>query len=306
MHDFPRLVRRRRALTHTTLAAILALGVARCDLIQNPTRSPTSPAPIGPPPANAAVRYTAVGASDANGVGSTVVCAPFTSCDTGTGYVPDLARQLRTSHDVTLVNLGIPGAVLSPAIQAVGRTNGRDIPANFIDQEMPLVPSNSTLVTVFGGGNDANAVADAILRGAAGSDVKGYIDAQVHAFGSDYDRLLQGIRNRAADAFIIVIDLPNLAALPYASGGTTRQRQVLQHIAVGMSREANRQAGTGIVVVDLMCDPQVYDPSRFSADGFHPNDTGYAYLAQRLQTIVNGASSSPAAACAQMSVVPPL
>jgi len=288
------------------MLAILATGVAGCGLFKKATDALTSPSPIGPPAANAAIRYTAIGASDANGVGSTAVCAPFTSCENGNGYVPVLARQLRSSHDVTLVNLGIPAAVLSPAIQAVAKAAGRDIIANFIDQEMPSVPTNATLVTTFGGGNDANAVADAIARGAAGSDVKGYINTQVGAFGVDYDRLVRGIRSRAADAFIIVINLPNLAALPYASGGTTPQRQILQQIAVGMSREANRQAGTGVAVLDLMCDAQVYDPSRFSSDGFHPNDAGYAYLAQRLQAIVNGAASSPSASCGQMAVVPPL
>ena len=145
-----------------------------------------------------------------------------------------------------------------------------------------------------------------IARGAAGSDLRGYINIQVGAFGGDFDRLVRGIRSRAADAFIIVINLPNLAALPYASGATTPQRQVLQQIAVGMSREANRQAGTGVSVLDLMCDAQAYDTSRFSSDGFHPNDAGYAYLAQRLQAIVNGAASSPSASCAQMAVVPAL
>ena len=270
------------------------------------TDSPTSPTPLGPPAANAPIRYTAIGASDANGVGSTVVCAPFIPCDNGTGYVPVLARQLRSSHDVTLVNLGIPGAVLSPAIQVIARAAGRDILANFIDQELPFVPANATLVTVFGGGNDANAVADAILRGAAGSDVRGYINTQVGAFGADYDRLIRGIRSRATNAFIVVINLPNLAALPYASGGTTQQRQILQQIAVGMSRDANRQAGTGVVVVDLMCDAQVYDASRFSSDGFHPNDAGYTYLAQRVQALVNGTSSSPPSTCGQMAAVPAL
>lgn len=291
------------SLAHIAIIVILASGPAGCG---SGTDSATSPTPLGPPAANAAIRYTAVGASDANGVGSTVVCAPFTPCDNGTGYVPVLARQLRSSHDVTLVNLGIPGAVLSPAIQAMARASGRDVVANFIDQELPFIPSNTTLVTVFGGGNDANAIADAILRGAAGSDVKGYINTQVAAFGGDYDRVVRGIRSRATDAFIVVINLPNLAALPYASGGTTQQRQILQQIAVGMSREANRQAGTGVVVVDLMCDAQAYDTSRFSSDGFHPNDAGYAYLAQRVQAFVNGASSSPPSACGQMAVVPAL
>ena len=126
------------------------------------------------------------------------------------------------------------------------------------------------------------------------------------AFGVDFDRLVRSIRSRAADAFIVVINLPNLAALPYASGAAIEQRRLLQQIAVGMSREANRQAGTGVVVLDLMCDAQVYDASRFSSDGFHPNDSGHAYLAQRVQVLVNGASSSPASTCGQMAVVPAL
>jgi len=296
-------MRTRRALAHVTTVGIVVFGLAGCG---SGADSPTSPTPLGAPPANAPIRYTAIGASDANGVGSAVICAPFVSCDNGTGYVPVLARQLRASHDVVLVNLGIPGAVLSPAIQVTARAIGRDIIANFIDQELPFVPANATLVTVFGGGNDANALADAILRGAAGGDVRGYINTQVGAFGADYDRLMRGIRSRAAEAFIVVINLPNLAALPYATGGTIQQRQILQQIAVAMSREANRQAGNGVVVVDLMCDAQVYDASRFSSDGFHPNDAGYAYLAQRVLLLVNGAASSPPSTCGQMAVVPAL
>jgi lysophospholipase L1-like esterase len=81
---------------------------------------------------------------------------------------------------------------------------------------------------------------------------------------------------------------------------------VLQAIAVGFAREANRQAGAGVVVLDVLCDPQVYDRGRFSSDGFHPNDTGYAYLAERLLAIVNGATPPVASSCSQMSLVPAL
>ena len=77
-------------------------------------------------------------------------------------------------------------------------------------------------------------------------------------------------------------------------------------IAVGFAREANRQAGAGVVVLDILCDPQVYDRGRFSSDGFHPNDTGYAYLAERLLAIVNGATPPVASSCSQMSLVPAL
>jgi hypothetical protein len=50
----------------------------------------------------------------------------------------------------------------------------------------------------------------------------------------------------------------------------------------------------------------VYDRGRFSSDGFHPNDTGYAYLAERLLAIVNGATPPVAPSCSQMSLVPAL
>ena len=294
-----------RQLCRLAFVTIVALGVTSCDGTSANDTS-TSPTPIGPPGTSTPIRYTAIGASDANGVGSSVVCAPLASCEAGSGYVPVLARALRNGRDVTLLNLGIPGAVLGPAIQALARAQGRDVFANFIDQELPLVTGNSTLITIFGGGNDANAVAEAIARGAAGSDIKAYIEGQVRSFGSDYDRLVRGVRGRAPDAFIIVINLPNLAALPYAMGGSILQRQVLQQIAVGMSREANRQAGNGVAVLDLMCDPESYDPSAFSPDGFHPNDAGYGRLAQRLQEIVNGRVTSPPASCGQMTAVPAL
>jgi lysophospholipase L1-like esterase len=249
------------------------------------------------------VYYTAIGASDANGVGSSVPCPPFTACETGTGYVPVLARQLRASRTVTLMNLGIPASVLSPAIEAVGRQYGRDIQGNFVDRQMPFVPRESTLVTVFGGGNDANVVGDALEQGAAGSDVAGYIDRQARAFGADFDRLIAGIRGRAPDAFIIVINVPNLGALPYAARYPVEHRRVLQSLSVAFSREANRQASAGVAILDAMCDAALYASSNFSSDGFHPNDAGYAHLASRLAAIVNGSVSAPASSCAPMQAV---
>src|SRR5438045_8890901 len=51
-------------------------------------------APSGPPAAGATIRYTAVGASDANGVGSSVPCFNE-ECPDGMGYVPVAARALR-------------------------------------------------------------------------------------------------------------------------------------------------------------------------------------------------------------------
>jgi lysophospholipase L1-like esterase len=296
----------RLQLTRLCLAAVLAITGSGCDFIKD-RLSPTSPTPVGPPAAGVAVSYSAIGASDALGVGASVPCQLFSPCESGTGYVPQLAREMRAqSRDVTTVNLGIPAAVLSPAIQTIARSHGRDVPANFIDHELAFLAPGATLVTVFAGGNDANAIGFAMQRGAHGTDITGYVDTQIRTFGTDYDRLIQGIKSRAPSAFIIVINLPNLAAFPYAAGYTQQERQVLQRLSVGFSREANRQAGSGVVVLDLMCDAAVYDRSRLAADGFHPNDAGYAYLAQRLLAIVNGGASSAAASCSQMQVVPAL
>ena len=295
----------RRALACTLLAATTVVASSGCHLFAQDA-SPTAPSPTGPPAANAAVRYTALGASDANGAGASVVCIPLTPCDNGTGYVPLLARRLRASRAVTLTNLGIPASVLSPAIQQIARQHGRDVPANFIDREMPFVPGDATLVTIFGGPNDTNALGDAIAQGAAGTDLRGYIETQVRAFGADYDRLVRAVRARAPGAFILILNVPNMAGLPYAAGYSQAQKQVLQAISVGFSREANRQAaaGAGVRVLDLMCDGQIYDPARFSSDGFHPNDAGYGYLAERLLAIVNGASPPVPSVCAQMTLVP--
>ncbi len=283
------------------LAFLVSLVLTACG--SGGSSTPTAPTS---PTSSPAVRYTALGASDANGVGGSVPCLPFTACENGTGYVPSLARLLRASREVTLVNLGIPAAVLSPTMYELGRRYGRDIPANFIERELPFVPADSTLITVLGGPNDVNALGDAVTQGAAGSDVKGYLDTQIRAFGSDYDRLVQGLRSRAPNAFIVLINVPNMAGLPYSSGYSLQVRQGLQYISVGFTREINRQAGSRVVVTDAMCDPQTYAPSGFSSDGFHPNDSGYAYLAQRLLSIVNSGSASTSTSCSQMSLVPAL
>ena len=96
------------------------------------------------------VNYTAVGASDAIGVGASVSCLPFIDCPTGTGYVQILHRQLATGgKQVSLLNLGISGAVLSPRIQTISRSYGPSVNFNFMESELPLerfplVPSTRT------------------------------------------------------------------------------------------------------------------------------------------------------------------
>ena len=258
--------------------------------------------------ANQAVFYTALGASDAIGVGASAPCVPFVPCPDGTGYVPVIARRLGETQTVTATNLGIPAAVLSPEIQELGIRYGQVIPANFIQSELPLVPANTTLVTVFTGGNDANVIGAAVEGGAAGTaDVGVYIDGQVAQFRTGLDTLVRGIRQRSPDARILIANLPNFAGLPFTQSYSLQRRQALQRISVGISREAvNMLTLQNVSVVDLLCDARAYDSGNYSTDGFHPNDRGYAFIADAFVAAIRATSlTQPQPTCSQTAIVPP-
>jgi lysophospholipase L1-like esterase len=276
---------------------LAAVSVCACES----QRNPTDPSP-GPGPFNSEY-FTAVGASDAIGVGASVVCIPLTTCPDGTGYVQIVHRRLKDSgKTVTHLNLGLPGAVLSPEIQAIGNSIGREILVNLIDRELPFVPRDSTLVTVFAGGNDANTIGEALERGAAGSDRVGYVNTQVQNFGRDIRMLVSGIKDRATGARVVVINLPNMAAMPYVSGLSLDRKRWLQMIAVGFSGQINSVTSLGAQVIDLMCDETFYRSDIFSSDGFHPNDVGYAYLADRVYAAATGTIPAPRASCSRMTM----
>jgi lysophospholipase L1-like esterase len=276
---------------------LAAVSVCACES----QRNPTDPSP-GPGPFNSEY-FTAVGASDAIGVGASVVCIPLTTCPDGTGYVQIVHRRLKDSgKTVTHLNLGLPGAVLSPEIQGIGNSIGREILVNLIDRELPFVPRDSTLVTVFAGGNDANTIGEALERGAAGSDRVGYVNTQVQNFGRDIRMLVSGIKDRATGARVVVINLPNMAAMPYVSSLSLDRKRWLQMIAVGFSGQINSVTSLGAQVIDLMCDETFYRSDIFSSDGFHPNDVGYAYLADRVYAAATGTIPAPRASCSRMTM----
>jgi lysophospholipase L1-like esterase len=266
--------------------------------------SPTSPTPS---PSQAPV-YTAIGASDAVGVGGSVACVPFAECPNGTGYVYLLFRRLTEGRTGTLTNVGVPASVMSPRIVDLGRRIGRSYPGNFLDNQAAFTNPQSTVVTIFAGGNDANTIIQVIREQQTGTDdFRAFIDTQVRQWGEDYAALVRRVRDRAPNAKVVVINLPNLAAAPYAAGGSTFEKSMLQRIAVGLSDQANALTAQGVSVVDLMCEPRLYDAGNFSADGFHPSDRGYALMAElTYPAMVNPSHPAPAPDCAQRRIFPPL
>lgn len=256
-----------------------------------------------------AVAYDALGASDTIGYGGSSPCLPFIECTTGPGYVQQITRRLQSEgRTVTLQNLGVPGAVLSPEVQSLLQSSGGcdaqgfNICRNVLSDEAPYVRRASTLVTVFIGANDANAVGRAVRNGQAGSDPAAYIQTQIDKFGRDMMTFVSTVRGRSPEARIVALNLPNMANTPYAAGLPLAEKRVLQQLTVGFSKGINALTAQGVVVVDLMCDTNFYNPAIFSPDGFHPNDAGYTYLAGLVYAAATSSMPVPRSSCSFMSV----
>lgn len=287
------------------IALLLAVsgGTLACSKSDSPS-APTPPAAEGP------IFYTAIGASDGIGFGSSAPCIPFTDCPDGAGYVQILRRRLRdnASRGVEHRNLSIPGAVLSKAVEDLARDIGRpisDLAGNFIERQAPFVPANTTHVTIFAGGNDANVIGNAVLAGRGGSDPTAYIDAQVRQWGTDLEDLVARIRSRAPNTRIVALNMINLAGAPYLASRPTSEKSIMQRIAVGISDRVNALTSRNVLVIDLMCDARLYQPSNYGSDGFHPGDGGYAVFAEdTYPALANGTGSQPNTSCPQRRLFP--
>ena len=274
---------------------------------ESPAISPIAPRRRSP--ADGPIFYTAIGASDGIGFGSSSPCLPYVDCPDGKGYVQILRRQLQnTGRSVNHTNLSLPSAVLSRAIEDLARDIGQpisELAGNFIERQAPFVPTSSTHVTIFAGGNDANVIGRATLAGRGGTDVNTYIDAQVRQWGADLEDLIVRIRARAPNARIVALNMINLAGAPYVAARPPSEKSIMQRIAVGISDRVNALTSRQVLVVDLMCDARLYVPSNYASDGFHPGDNGYAVFAEdALPALRDGANNQPNTNCAQRRLFP--
>lgn len=280
---------------------VLVVGFASsaCSSSSDDGDAPTAPTPIGP--GTDPVHYTAIAQSDGIGAGSSQPCLPLTDCPNGTGYVQIIARRLRATREVTVMNLSVPGGVLSPDIEALGNSLGRRPTGNLLERAAVFVPRDTQLLTVFAGGNDANTIA----AGAAGQgDPDAFITAQVQGFSRDIVALLDIARGRAPGAQVVVLNLPNFAGLPYAQAFSADDRRLLQQASARLTTEAINPLAGRVAVVDLMCDGRTYQAAHYSSDGFHPSDSGYAFIADLVWTAIQNGNGHPPppGSCAQMTM----
>lgn len=295
--------------------------------------------------------YTAIGASDAVGFGSSAPCttAPVVigpdteqmpsppNCPGGRGYVPGIANRLTSSiGTVVLTDLGISGAAAGPTERTLGNTwepflfncasSGSNvcIPGDFIDDELPLIPGNQDLVTIFAGGNDTEAILAHVAVACAncnGQQIQAMITADVTNFATDYLTLLGAIHKSLPFARIYVANLPNFALIPSGicigsdpgnpppfcgpddpARGQPGLEQLLGAISTAIDANViNQFAGSGIPVVDLECNPESYDPKNFYVDGFHPDDAGYSLFAQLFTLMIKNFGGPPPSGNCQFS-----
>lgn len=160
----------------------------------------------------------------------------------GGGYPERLASRLRREGlSLGLTNLGLSGARI------------RDVVTGPLKRVVALQP---TLVTLCIGTND-------LWRGTALED-----------FADDLDRI--GGRLKQTGAPLVVVNLPDLALAPVA-------RLVPSSLYEGRIEPFNGAIATvarkhGMHLVDMYSASREFLPGRvdfFSADGFHPSDSGY-------------------------------
>jgi lysophospholipase L1-like esterase len=278
------------------LLALVSLIAPNCSKLGG-NDSPT--APSGPPSPGSTIVYTAVGASDVTGIGSSKSCLPFEDWN---GYVWVAARQLRGGgYTVNVFSLGIPTTVISRAFAELAVQYGRPVLSNMIEGELPFIDKTSTLVTIFAGVNEVNVITAALGGGAGGTNPAAFIDAQANGWANDFATLVNGVRSRVPQARVIALNVPNIGALPSEARDSIDQKRAAQRAAVRMTAAVN---GTGgITVVDMMCDPRFYQPGSFSSDGLHPNDAGYAVLGAEVALAVTSPSYPvPKTSCPQMTL----
>jgi lysophospholipase L1-like esterase len=267
--------------------------------------TPTGPGPVPAP--NSTINYTAIGASDAIGFGSTAVCLPLSDCPNGRGYVQVATREFRgRGFTVNHRNYGIPASVISRRVGELGAQYGHETFGNFLEQQAPFVTPDTTLVTIFAGANDVNTITSALGRGAGSADQTGFINSQIQLFVEDFASLLRIVRERAPAVRIVAFNLPNMGAIPLLANATLQHRRAAQMLTVGMTTRAiNPTTSSGVTVIDLMCDPRSYQASTYSSDGLHPSDAGYAWMAAEVVAAATSqAYRAPLSSCSQMTLVP--
>ena len=167
----------------------------------------------------------------------------------------------RKLHALRVVDLGVPG---TDAAYAIAR-------------EVPKIPQDATVVLIFEGTNEMWPVIDPRQRD-AGSPA---FDVHAHTF----ERLIEAVRRRAPHAHVVLINQRNYG---YNGQQFFKGESLTAEARFSLAWDAvvnGYAAEPSSAVVDLRCDPQMYDASLFT-DGIHPTAQGHARIASDVEAAI--------------------
>jgi lysophospholipase L1-like esterase len=181
-------------------------------------------------------------------------------CPDGTSYAILVAKALRDAGVAgQFMNVGIGGAHVE----------------RVISDELPFLPPETTLVTLYIGTNDSRGVRDPNKP----------ISEVVNQFETHFDELLAQIHARAPKARIVLINFPNekylAATYNVPDDVLPRYDATSQILAAFIDAHYPSYA-----VVDTICNPASYANSLLYKGGVHPNEAGAAILANSVVNVV--------------------
>jgi lysophospholipase L1-like esterase len=212
--------------------------------------------------------YVALGDSITAGTGVVNNCKPFPPqpvdvekyCPEGTSYPILVAKALRDAGVAShFLNLGIPGATVE----------------RILSDELPNLPADTSLVTIYIGTNDSRQF------GAITESEEDVISRYEHL----YDKLLGVIREKAPQARVVLINIPNEEEVGVTYHLTDDQRRRFGAISQAMDRFIDSHYPDD-EVVDTICDSRSYIIANRYKGSVHPNEAGAADLADMVLRVV--------------------
>ena len=222
-------------------AALCGLALASCSGGGGgSTGSPLPSTPQAPQPMPTSTTYVALGDS--------VTYGDFADDPQTQGY----ATRVASVFHLKLDDLAIPGAGTFAVIS----------------RELPNMPQAPAAITLFIGYNNVAALAPQSATSVVGDPTS--TEAQ---YASDMNQIANTLRLTGSQVYIATV--PNIANLAPWTTKSQDVRQTLSDVTKSMNETIMK---LGLPVVDLRCDPGMYDPSNYY-NGVHPNTQGHAYLA---------------------------
>lgn len=176
---------------------------------------------------------------------------------------------------VSVTNLGIGGEFSGPVDYQVPG-GAHMVYGGVLKDEVPKIPLDATIVTLYIGTNDMWLAGVKIAPDL--SDIDSVYAQAAATYDANIKGIISGIENRVPLARIIVADVPNSSNRPSHEVEPLKMRKAESSLADAMRMSL---VATGDTVVDLECDPAMYNDANFGGPlDVHPVDSGFVDIAQ--------------------------